>query len=153
MVDLDDFDDDDVLYKFREQRMQELKQRAKDTTEYGTGDYGIIGHEQELLGLASTVPRLVIHFFNPAFKRCTHMTEHLVTLARKYRRCRFVGIEASNSPFMAMKMGIRALPALVTIVDGNATDVLVGFDGLPGDGSAIATADLENWLQKTQVFN
>lgn len=36
-----------------------------------------IGHEKEVLHLSTHLPRLLIHFYNPSFKNCQLLNEHL----------------------------------------------------------------------------
>lgn len=36
-----------------------------------------IGHEKEVMHMSTSVQRLLIHFYNPAFKNCQTLNEHL----------------------------------------------------------------------------
>ncbi len=43
-----------------------------------------MNHEKEVLHLSTTLPRLVIHFYNPSFKNCQLLNEHLHVTNKRY---------------------------------------------------------------------
>src|SRR3982750_1077669 len=106
--DLEFSDDDEMIYKMREERMAKLKTQSDksvdENTSFGNGLLNLISHEKELISLATGVPRLVIHFYSPDFARCQTMNKHLALLAKSQTRAKFVYIEATNAPFMVVQM-------------------------------------------------
>jgi thioredoxin-like negative regulator of GroEL len=84
--------------------------------------------EAELLTAAAAAPRLVAHFFHPAFTRCAILDAHLATLAATHTRTRFVRVPAPDCPFLTARLGIRVLPALLSFVGGTCVGRCVGFD-------------------------
>lgn len=153
--DLDDFDDDELIYKLREKRIETMKKAAKtDFTNYGNGLLNILTKENELLTMSTNIPRLIILFSHPDFKRCQTMQRHLSNIAKKQTRAKFVCIDAFNAPFMAFQMTVKVLPCLIVIKDGHAVERLVGFEGLQSlDGEDFAEKILEDWLIKSNIFN
>jgi thiol-disulfide isomerase/thioredoxin len=151
-------DDDEMIYRLREDRIEKLKKQSDKTANsqilHGNGLLGLISDEKELMTLATGVPRLVIHFYSPNFTRCQTMNKHLVSLAKKRTRAKFVYIEATNAPFMVVQMAVKILPCVVAIVDGEAVQILVGFENLNSkDGNDFETPELEKWLEKTGVLS
>jgi hypothetical protein len=41
------------------------------------GNLTEIGHEKEVMHMSTSLPRLLIHFYNPSFKNCQTLNEHL----------------------------------------------------------------------------
>ena len=73
------------------------------------------------------------------------MEKHLVELARKHFKTRFIKISAPDAPFFTVKLNIQMLPCLVCFVDGVTVDRVVGFDGLGGIDD-FETSSLEDRL-------
>ena len=78
-------DENDVqfLANLCSKRFHELKEADDHTTTLKNDNNEIwgylseIGHEKEVLHMSTHVPRLIIHFYNPAFKNCQLLNEHL----------------------------------------------------------------------------
>ena len=151
----EEFDDDDLMYKLREERMAKLKSKgSSDDTEYGNGMLSSITNERELMSMSTSIPRLIILFTHPDFKRCKTMHKHLSSIAKQRPRARFVCIDACSAPFMVLQMTVKVLPCLVVIKDGHAVQRLVGFDGLKStDGEDFNPKNLDDWLVKTKIFD
>ena len=66
-------------------------------------------------------------------------------MARKFPVTRFIFIEASNAPFLIVKMKVQVLPCLVSIVDSLVVDKMIGFDDLGGTDQ-FTTKQLEDRL-------
>ena len=88
-------DENDTFFdSIRSKRLEELSSKAVNfvkanfdaANDYDTWGYLTeIGHEKEVLHLSTSVPRLLIHFYNPAFKNCQLLNEHLqVTIMKKF---------------------------------------------------------------------
>lgn len=135
--DLSDFDDDEIVSKERERRFAEIKQRQKDTAG-DTRHYGQLEeltNEQDLLHASLHCPRLVVQFHMPSFKRCQQMSEALSAMAKEHAATRFVQVEATRAPFLTDKWAIKQLPCVVRIDGKEATDKVVGFEGVMREGS------------------
>jgi thioredoxin-like negative regulator of GroEL len=132
-----DFDDDEIVSKERERRFAELKQRQKDAT-VDTRHYGQLEeltNEQDLLHASLHCRRLVVLFHMPAFKRCQQVSEALSAMAKEHVATRFVQVEATRAPFLTSKWAIKQLPCVVRIEGKEATDKVVGFEGVMREGT------------------
>ena len=115
---LSDEESSEFLRDLRARRIQALKNAQ--TARYGSLDK--LSHERDLLQATTGTHCLVMHFKDSTFKRCTIMTEHLQKLAQKYPSTRFVEIEASEAPFMVVKLNVKMLPLVVCVRDGLFVD-------------------------------
>ena len=84
-------EEEDVTFfeSIRSKRLQELseishsisKSTSNSTSSLDTnttwGYLSEIGHEKEVMHMSTSLPRLLIHFYNPAFKNCQLLNEHL----------------------------------------------------------------------------
>jgi thiol-disulfide isomerase/thioredoxin len=151
-------DDDQILYRIREQRMREFREQQqrqqKDAQlDGGDGRYTVVGHERELMQMCVELPRIVIHFFRPNFRHCQQMAQHLTLLAERQGGTKFVGIDATQAPFLVVQWAVRVLPCVVCVVDGVAIDRLIGFDGVNGtEGTELDAARLQSWLLACKVL-
>lgn len=82
---LNEEEDATFFESIRSKRFQELSAAShitsKDTLSMDTsetwGYLSEIGHEKEVMHMSTSLPRLLIHFYNPAFKNCQLLNEHL----------------------------------------------------------------------------
>lgn len=147
---LSDEEDGEFLREMAHRRMKAIKDASNNKgVIYGSLHY--CSHEREVVEATTCIPQLVIHFSNPEFKRCKVMTEHLMKLARKYECTRFMEIRAQETPFLVAKMNIKVLPCVVCIVDAQAVDRIVGFEGL-GGRDEFDTSALEERLKMCKVL-
>lgn len=71
------------LESIRSKRLQEfsnfptLKPNSVLDTSDTWGYLTEMSHEKEVMHLSTTLPRLLIHFYNPSFKNCQLLNEHL----------------------------------------------------------------------------
>ena len=90
----DDHDDIDALFN-DETDVQFLESLCSKRLHESKGEFGMlvsdaqndasdiwgylseIGHEKEVLHMSTHSPRLLIHFYNPSFKSCQLLNEHL----------------------------------------------------------------------------
>ena len=84
----DDETDGQFLASLCSKRFQEIKGgefgtvSASNSSSLGDtnetwGYLSEIGHEKEVLHMSTHIPRLLIHFYNPSFKNCQLINEHL----------------------------------------------------------------------------
>lgn len=98
--------------------------------------------EKSLIELSSREPFCVIHFFHPDFQRCRIMDRHLDILAKRHKHTLFLKAAVENAPFLVDRLGVKVLPCVISFVDGNARDRIVGFEDLGGVDD-FPTASLE----------
>lgn len=115
------------------------------------GIYDIITSEKEVLKITTSTKFCVVHFYHKEFRRCEIMDKHLMPIARKHFKTRFVKIDVDNTPFLVEKMKIQILPCVVCFVDGVSTDRLIGFQDL-GNNDNFSTDMLEKRLATAGVI-
>jgi thioredoxin-like negative regulator of GroEL len=115
------------------------------------GIYDIITSEKEILKITTSTKFCVVHFFHKEFRRCQIMDKHLMTIARKHFKTRFVKIDVENASFLVEKLKIQILPCVVCFVDGVSTDRLIGFQDL-GNNDNFTTEMVEKRLAKANVI-
>jgi hypothetical protein len=89
---LNEEEDTTFFESIRSKRIQEIssisQSISKETSSMETsttwGYLSEIGHEKEVMHMSTTLPRLLIHFYNPAFKNCQLLNEHLNVNCYKY---------------------------------------------------------------------
>ncbi|XP_041983673.1 thioredoxin domain-containing protein 9 [Aricia agestis] len=150
---LDALDSSD-LETIRQQRIAEMKQRAKMKQEWlanGHGEYTEIDGEKEFFGVCNKSDNVVCHFYRADTPRCRIVDMHLALLAKKHVETRFVKLDAERAPFLAGRLKIRVIPT-IGLVKGNKTkDFIVGFTDL-GNRDDFATEMLEWRLAKSDVI-
>lgn len=147
---LSDEEDSEFLRELTHRRMKAMKS-ANNNREMIYGTLYHCSHEREVVEATTCIPNLVIHFTSPEFRRCKIMTQHLIELAKVYECTRFMEIRAQEAPFLVAKMSIKVLPCVVCIVDAQAVDRIVGFEGL-GGMDEFDTKSLEERLKKCKVL-
>ena len=80
-------EEEDVTFfeSIRSKRVQELSSishvvsKENSSMDTGTtwGYLSEIGHEKEVMHMSTSLSRLLIHFYNPTFKNCQLLNEHL----------------------------------------------------------------------------
>lgn len=73
-------DEEHELAGLRERRLQQLHEevvRAKTMRDSGTGSYGEVKDEKEVLDITTSTKLCVVHFFKDGFGRCGVMDRHL----------------------------------------------------------------------------
>ncbi|KAG5358651.1 Thioredoxin domain-containing protein [Yarrowia sp. B02] len=145
---LDLLDDDEAFKGYREQRIAELSRQmkeAKDGAQSGHGTVQTLDSDKDVLEATTSADRCVIHFFHPDFARCKVMDAKLEQLAARHLGTRFVRVDASKAPFLATKLGLKALPVVVCYIKGQEATRIVGFERLGGTDNFQLSA-LENLL-------
>jgi len=127
-------DDSTVLAKYREKRMQELKQqsaKAETFKQLGHGSYSEVSQD-EFLPAVTKSKYVVCHFYHPHFERCKIVDKHLSALAAMaaHNATKFISINSEKAPFFVTKLAIKTLPTIVLFKEGIAVDRIVGFDDL-----------------------
>lgn len=86
---LNDAEEATFFESYRSKKLQEIcaasnscidHQNQKNYSNDSSESWGYlteIGHEKEVMHLSTHLPRLLIHFYNPSFKNCQLLNEHL----------------------------------------------------------------------------
>ncbi|GHJ85402.1 hypothetical protein NliqN6_1804 [Naganishia liquefaciens] len=144
---------------FREARIQQLAEeveRSKTIANQGGTDgwYGFyreISEERELIQRSSKEEFCIIHFSHPDFQRCAIMDRHLQALASRHLNTLFLRASVENAPFLVHRLGVKVLPCVISFINGNAVDRLIGFEELGNDDN-FTTAALEFRLKRSGVL-
>ncbi|KAJ9099496.1 hypothetical protein QFC20_005708 [Naganishia adeliensis] len=144
---------------FRESRLQQLaeeveRKKAIDGqggTDGWYGSYREIREERELIQRSSKEEFCIIHFSHPDFQRCAIMDRHLQALAPKHPNTLFLHTSVKDAPFLVNRLGVKVLPCVISFVNGNAIDRLIGFEEL-GNDDTFTTAALEFRLKRSGVL-
>ncbi|KAL0809135.1 hypothetical protein ABMA28_012759 [Loxostege sticticalis] len=150
---LDALDSGD-LEAIRQQRINEMKQRAKKKQEWianGHGEYTEIDGEKEFFGVCNKSTSVVCHFYRNDTPRCRIVDMHLKTLAKKHVETRFVKLDAERAPFLTGRLKIRVIPTIGLVKDNKTKDFIVGFTDL-GNRDDFTTEMLEWRIAKSDVI-
>ncbi|KAL0858656.1 hypothetical protein ABMA27_012482 [Loxostege sticticalis] len=150
---LDALDSGD-LEAIRQQRINEMKQRAKKKQEWianGHGEYTEIDGEKEFFGVCNKSTNVVCHFYRNDTPRCRIVDMHLKTLAKKHVETRFVKLDAERAPFLTGRLKIRVIPTIALVKDNKTKDFIVGFTDL-GNRDDFTTEMLEWRIAKSDVI-
>ncbi|XP_026325572.1 thioredoxin domain-containing protein 9 [Hyposmocoma kahamanoa] len=150
---LDQLDSSD-LEAIRQQRINEMKERAKKKQEWlanGHGTYTEIDGEKDFFGICNKSDRVVCHFYKNDTPRCKIVDMHLKILAQKHVETRFVKLDAERAPFLTGRLKIRVIPTIALVKDNKTKDFIVGFTEL-GNRDDFATDMLEWRLARSEVI-
>jgi thiol-disulfide isomerase/thioredoxin len=155
--DFDDDDDDPVLEAFRQRRLAQLKKaqiKLAENKARGHGEVRTISQDEFLPECTGSSEFIAVHFFHKEFERCKLMDHHLKKIAPLHLSCKFVRIDAENTPFFVAKLNIKTLPTLIMFRDGKAIDRLTGFEGLSDrkNPDEFPTSRLGRWLESTKAI-
>lgn len=133
-----DFENDEFIKAYT----QKLLDKSRQLTEFT--------NEEELISLTST-ETMIIHFYNPYFKKCSLMNNILKQITSKFPDIKFGAINVQNCPKMAKSLGITVLPFLGLFKNGYFVDQLVGFEKL-GNKPTFDLEDLANFILKSNIY-
>lgn len=140
--------DEDEIERLRRARVEQLKQHAKQKSQWmaqGHGEYREVQDQKRFFEELRTTPRAVVHFYRSTTRRCEIIDKHLHVLARKHIETKFLRVDAEKSPFLSERLKIWMLPTMVLIKEGKTDHSIVGFDELGGNDS-FPTEALEKLL-------
>ncbi|OWR43559.1 thioredoxin domain-containing protein 9 [Danaus plexippus] len=150
---LDAMDNSD-LEAIRQQRIAEMKQRAKQKQEWlaiGHGEYTEIDNEKEFFGVCNKSENVVCHFYRNDTPRCRIVDMHLKILAKKHIETRFVKLDAERAPFLTGRLKIRIIPTIGLVKSNKTKDFIVGFTDL-GNRDDFSTDILEWRIARSEVI-
>lgn len=142
------------LEAIRQQRLNEMKQRAKKKHEWlanGHGEYSELDGEKEFFTACNKSENVVCHFYRGGAERCRILDMHLKALAAKHVETRFVKLDAERAPFLTARLKIRVIPTLALVRENKTKDFVVGFTEL-GNRDDFTTEMLEWRLARSEVI-
>ncbi|ODV76699.1 thioredoxin-like protein [Suhomyces tanzawaensis NRRL Y-17324] len=153
-------EDDDVLSRYRDERIQQLTKELKkiddvvaDTNDEELGRVVNILDEKELMNIVTQNELVIIHFYQPNFQRCKIMNERLAQVAEKHLTLKILRITAESAPFLVTKLGIKVLPFVVIYKKGKELTRTVGFEKFGNDPNTFPVEALERFLIMHNVIN
>ncbi|KAF2878740.1 hypothetical protein ILUMI_27434 [Ignelater luminosus] len=150
---IDNLDIND-LEQLRKQRMQELKLQQGKRQEWlqkGHGSYEELAEERMFFDTVKKSENVVIHFFTPTNTRSPIVDKHFKILASKHIETKFVSLNAEKCPFLAERLRIKVIPAIVCIKNAIMIDKIVGFTQL-GNRDDFSTELLEWRLAQNKII-
>ncbi|AET39258.1 Plp1p Ecym_4182 [Eremothecium cymbalariae DBVPG len=149
-------DDDAFIFRYREQRIEEISRHLKEVKKNASeGEYGYVHtveSESELMQMTSKLNRVVIHFFLETFRRCSVMDDKLRELAAKHMTTKFLRISVDKCPFLVQKLNIKILPCVLSYVNAIERDRIIGFQQLGNQPDNFPLYTLEERLKKYDVI-
>ncbi|KAJ0169377.1 hypothetical protein K1T71_014964 [Dendrolimus kikuchii] len=142
------------LEAIRQQRIAEMKQRAKLKQEWlanGHGEYTEIDGEKEFFMICNKSANVVCHFYKNDTPRCKIVDMHLRLLAKKHVETRFVKLDVERAPFLTGRLKIRMIPTIGLVKDNKTKDFVVGFTDL-GNRDDFTTEILEWRIARSEVI-
>ncbi|KAM3955706.1 thioredoxin domain-containing protein 9 [Aphomia sociella] len=150
---LDQMDSSD-LEAIRQQRINEMKQRAKKKQEWianGHGEYTELDGEKEFFAICNKSDNVICHFYRNGAERCKIVDMHLKVLATKHVEARFVKLDAERAPFLTARLKIHMIPTIALVRDKKTKDFIVGFTDL-GNRDDFSTEMLEWRIARADVI-
>ncbi|XP_037303069.1 thioredoxin domain-containing protein 9 [Manduca sexta] len=142
------------LEAIRQQRIAEMKKRAKQKHEWlanGHGEYTEIDGEKEFFTVCNKSENVVCHFYKNDSPRCRIVDMHLKTLAAKHVECRFVKLDVERAPFLTGRLKIRVIPTIGLVKENKTKDFIVGFTDL-GNRDDYSTEMMEWRIARSGVI-
>lgn len=152
-------DDDQMISKYREQRLDQLKKefgkidRAASTHGDNLGTIFFTDDEKELMDTVTSSEVAIVHFYQPTFGKCRLMNERLSLVAEKHLLVRVLAIPAEKTPFLVSKLKIQVLPFVVVYRNGKEVTRIVGFEGLGPNPGEVTDEGLEQRLYQCGAIN
>jgi len=137
----------DDLSTLRQKRMQEMKKRAQQVSEWkqnGHGEYSAIPDQKTFFDVTKKSNCVVVHFYRNCTPRCDIFDMHFKILAAKHLETRFVKIDAEKSPFLCDRLKVRVMPTVLLLKDAINIGRLTGFSEL--DNKDDFSTDLLEWV-------
>ncbi|UKJ90835.2 hypothetical protein MACJ_001770 [Theileria orientalis] len=120
-------------------RLRNIYEKRREYLDRGAGNLDIVTEEKELINITKDNPRVICHFYEEEFERCNLLDRLLTSLASRFLDTKFVKIKATNAPFFTDRIGIKVLPTLLTLIEGNIAKIYVGFEELGRDNINLST--------------
>ncbi|CAD0207129.1 unnamed protein product [Chrysodeixis includens] len=146
--------DSSDLEAIRQQRIAEMKKRAKAKQEWlanGHGEYTEIDGEKEFFTVCNKSENVVCHFYKSDTPRCKIVDMHLKLLAKKHVETRFVKLDVERAPFLTTRLKIRVIPTIGLVKDNKTKDFIIGFTDL-GNRDDFSTEMLEWRIARSEAI-
>ncbi|GIX65631.1 phosducin-like protein, putative [Babesia caballi] len=144
--------DDDTLERFRESRLQKLKQMHVKRLEFLNNGFGRlvdVDSDAHFFDVCRNTQYVVAHFYRPTTTRCQYVDGKMHELRQTYFTTKFIRVNAERTPFLCERFNIWCIPTvrsmqqrhttrqIMIIVDGKTNHSIVGLDELGGDGFTV----------------
>ncbi|XP_053622859.1 thioredoxin domain-containing protein 9 [Plodia interpunctella] len=142
------------LEAIREQRLQEMKQRAKQKQDWianGHGEYTELDGEKDFFTVCNKSDNVVCHFYKNGTERCRIVDMHLKVLAKKHLETRFVKLDVERAPFLTTRLKVRIIPTIGLMKQNKTKDFIIGFTDL-GNKDDFSTEMLEWRIARSEVI-
>ncbi|CAH0698363.1 unnamed protein product [Spodoptera exigua] len=146
--------DSNDLEAIRQQRIAEMKKRAKAKQEWlanGHGEYTEIDGEKDFFAVCNKSEHVVCHFYKNDSPRCKIVDMHLKILAKKHVETRFVKLDVERAPFLTGRLKIRVIPTIGLVKENKTKDFIVGFTDL-GNRDDFSTEMLEWRIARSDII-
>lgn len=153
-------DDDDALARYRDIRIQQMKNEflkinnTTDRTEKDNiGRVTSCADEKSVMDVVTNNEVVLVHFYQPGFKKCQAMNEKLEVIAEKHLALRILKIQAQEAPFLVTKLNVKVLPLVVIYKNSKELTRIVGFERLGSNLDDFAVEALEQLLLSMNIIN
>lgn len=143
----------DELERLREGRIRTMQKAVAARRKWraqGHGRYDIVD-EREFFQVVEKSQRVVVHFYREATFRCKILDRHLKTLAERHLETLFIRVNVEKSPFLVQRLGVRVLPCMRVIRNGEFGETLYGFEAF-GNTDDFKTKDLARVLAELEII-
>lgn len=145
------FDEVEIPAHIREARMAAVHDAALFLQKGGFGTCDEVSEEREVLTQTAGERVCVVHFMHPEFRRCQIMQSHIDKLAHKHFRTKFLKFNITKGHWIAAKLKIRELPAVLCFVGGVVKDRVTGFEDF-GQSDEFTTLQVEQRIARSGVI-
>ena len=138
--------DSSELEAIRQQRIADMKKRAKQKQEWlanGHGQYTEIDNEKEFFNVCNKSENVCCHFYKNDSPRCKIFDMHLKQLAAKHVETRFIKLDVERAPFLTGRLKVQVIPTLGLVKENKTKDFIVGFTDLGNRDDF--TTDILEW--------
>ncbi|GFE53880.1 thioredoxin family protein [Babesia ovis] len=129
--------DDDTLERFREARLQKLKETNAKRMQYMNDGYCKlidVDSDSQFFDVCRNTKYVVAHFYRPTTVRSQYLDGKMHELCLTYFNTKFIRVNVEKTPFLCERFNIWCLPTLMIIIDGKTNHSIIGFDEFGGDG-------------------
>ncbi|CDR97649.1 -Thioredoxin domain-containing protein 9 [Babesia bigemina] len=141
--------DEDALERFREARLQALKETHAKRLEFMNKGYGKlvdVHSDSDFFDVCRNAHYVVAHFYRPTTVRSQYLDGKMHELCQTYFDTKFIRVNAERTPFLCERFNIWCIPTvseaydsldcvqLMIIIGGKTNHSIIGFDEFGGDG-------------------
>lgn len=130
---------EDDLDAIRRRRLNQLRQEAENKAMWRRNGHGTLQTitEKDFFTRArnKTTPRMVAIFYRKGTSRYANdLIDFVTRLSERHLETLFVSLDAEKCPFLCGRLGIRVLPSIVLVKNGEIDQMLIGLDAISRSG-------------------